>query len=386
MMNYLSRLGTLTLVAWSGLSSKPLCAVEVQLHPAANSTELLLAHSAQGYLGVGLNDVDNDRASALKLKDTHGAEIITVDQDAPAAKAGLKAHDVVVQMNGQRIEGVEQFRRMIRETPPGRTVVLVAVRDGQNITLNVQLADRAAVAALPDDDPRILVSPSVDPPLETWVLPSSGLHSGQNSLLGSLTRDRYYVGVELQPLPTGLAEYFGVRGGSGMLVGNVFPNSPAAVAGLKAADIIQKVNGQPIVSLNDWERAIRANHGKQIKVTLIRDKKEQTLTMVAGTAKTSGLIEIPSKADADAVAQLGGDLASIDAAALAEEMKRATANLDIATIEADAERAGRSIDMTEVQKALDLARQHIQEDQQQMRQRAQELTRELQSLRLEQMD
>jgi len=387
-MNYLSRLGTLTVIAGVVLSVQSLYAVEVEFHPAANATELLLAHSAQGYLGVGLNDVDNDRAAALKLKDAHGAEIITLDQDAPAAKAGLKVHDVVVQMNGQRIEGVEQLRRMIRETPPGRTVALVAIRDGQNINLNVQLADRAAIAALPDEDPRTLVMPAVDPPVETWVLPGSSgqRHSGQNSLLGSLTRDRYYVGVDLQPLPTGLAEYFGVRGGSGMLVGNVFPNSPAAAAGLKAADIIQKVNGQPIVSLTDWERAIRANHGKQVTVTLIRDKKEQTLTMVAGTAKTSGLLDIPSVPDAETFAQLHGDLIGMDASGLAEEISQATANLDIAALKAEADRVAGSIDMTEAQKAVNLARKQMPHNQQQMRQQMEDLERELKSMHLEQMD
>lgn len=383
-MNHFSRLGTLTIIAGGVFFVPSLYAAGLEFHPAANSTELLLAHSAQGYLGVGLNEVDSDRAAALKLKDAHGAEIITVDQDAPAAKAGLKIHDVVVQMNGQRIEGVEQFRRMIRETPPGRTVALVAIRDGQNINLNIQLADRSAIATLPEEDPRILVTPPPDPQVETWDFPSS--NPGQNSLLGSFTRSRYYVGVELQPLPTGLAEYFGVRGGSGMLVGNVFPNSPAAAAGLKAADIIQKVNGQPIVSLNDWERAIRVNRGKQVTINLIRDKKEQTLTLVAGKAKPTGLLNIPSESDGNSVARLGGDLAGIDASAVAEEMRQATAHLDIDALKAEAEQAARSIDMTEAEKALGLAREQMQDSQKQWQQQMKELTRELQSLRLEQMD
>jgi S1-C subfamily serine protease len=260
----------------------------------------------------------------LKLKDPHGAEIIRIDQDAPAAKSGLKIHDVVVQMNGQRIEGMEQFRRMLRETPPGRTISLVAMRDGQTLNISVQLADRSEIAThiiggLESDPPLVLddeESATVLPPPS----PLGRSRGSSSSFLGTFMRSRYYVGVDLQPLPTGLADYFGVRGGSGLLVGNVFPNSPAAAAGLKAADVIQKVNGQPIVSLSDWERAIRVNHGKQVQVTVIRDKKEQTLTMLAGSAKTTSDLVMPEikVPDAQALARLAGDLASIDAATLVD--------------------------------------------------------------------
>jgi len=140
-------------------------------------------------------------------------------------------HDVVVQMNGQRVEGVEQLRRMLRETPPGRSVSLVVMRDGQPVTVPVQLADRAQIArqsmvGLGDDEPSAsLAATSPDyPPL--LVLPRG--HS--NGFLEPFGHNREYVGLELQPLTSGLAEYFGVHSGSGVLVGTVFPNTPAAAA------------------------------------------------------------------------------------------------------------------------------------------------------------
>src|SRR6266436_9249677 len=72
------------------------------------------------YLGVDITDISSDRVGPLKLKDEHGVEITMVDRDGPAGKAGLKDHDVILEFNGTRVEGEEQLRRIIRETPPGR--------------------------------------------------------------------------------------------------------------------------------------------------------------------------------------------------------------------------------------------------------------------------
>src|SRR5579859_7374794 len=85
----------------------------------------------RSYMGVDIADVNADRVKELKLKDEHGVEVTAVDQDAPAGKAGVKEHDVILEFNGQRVESEEQLRRMIRETPPGRVVTLGVSRDGQ---------------------------------------------------------------------------------------------------------------------------------------------------------------------------------------------------------------------------------------------------------------
>ena len=98
--------------------------------------------STGAYLGVDIADVTTERLSALKLKDERGVEVTMVDQDAPAGKAGLKEHDVILSMNGTNVESGAQLRRMIRETPAGRMVTLGVSRDGQPLTLKVQLADR----------------------------------------------------------------------------------------------------------------------------------------------------------------------------------------------------------------------------------------------------
>src|SRR5436305_14200969 len=108
---------------------------------------VLFYASGRSYLGVDVKDVTTDRVSALKLKEERGVEITMVDQDAPAGKAGLKEHDVILDFNGARVEGEEQLRRMIRETPVGRTVTLGISREGNPMQIKVKFGDRGKIEA-----------------------------------------------------------------------------------------------------------------------------------------------------------------------------------------------------------------------------------------------
>ena len=94
------------------------------------------------YLGVNLAEIDANRAKELKLKEDYGVEITRVEENSPAEKAGVKAGDVVLEYNGQRVEGMEQFGRMVRETPPGREVKLTISRNGATQTLVAVLGSR----------------------------------------------------------------------------------------------------------------------------------------------------------------------------------------------------------------------------------------------------
>ena len=91
---------------------------------------LLRSNISQGYLGVDLADVDQDKAQSLKLKEVRGAVITLIDHDAPAGQIGLKVNDVVLQLNGQPVEGAEQLRRMLQESPAGRKINIEISRDG----------------------------------------------------------------------------------------------------------------------------------------------------------------------------------------------------------------------------------------------------------------
>src|SRR3954469_19854990 len=100
------------------------------------------------YMGVDVEDITRERVQPLKLKSESGVEITMVDSDAPAGKAGLKEHDVILQFTGTGVESTEQLRRLIRETPAGRTVALGISRDGNPQTVNVTLAARNDVVKM----------------------------------------------------------------------------------------------------------------------------------------------------------------------------------------------------------------------------------------------
>ena len=239
---------------------------------------MLLGSNSQGYLGVDLGDVDATQAQALKLKEVRGAVITLIDHDAPAGQIGLKVNDVVLELNGQNVEGAEQLRRMLKEIPAGRKVSLEISRDGNVQTLNVELADRRAmehdiwnrigsggdVFAQPAPGMGLLAGGGGDAPA------GGGFHL---PFFGSSLN----VGAMVEPLTSQMAEYLDVP--SGLMVKQVARKSEAAAAGMKAFDVILKVGPEAISTLADWDRALRANEGKPVQVTVLRDRKQQTLTL-----------------------------------------------------------------------------------------------------------
>jgi predicted metalloprotease with PDZ domain len=242
-----------------------------------SSPLLQLPHSnSQGYLGVDLVDVDAEKAQALKLKEVRGAIITLIDHDAPAGQIGLKVNDVVIKLNGQTVEGAEQLRRRLREIPAGRKVSLEISRDGNIQTLAVQLADRRAM----EQEVWNKIGTGSDVFAQA---PGMGIRTDGNDaplpggfhmpFFGSSQK----VGALVEPLTSQMAEYLGVP--SGLMVRQVARKSEAATAGLKAFDVILKVGSDAIATLADWDRALRANQGKPVQVTVLRDKKQQTLTL-----------------------------------------------------------------------------------------------------------
>ena len=244
--------------------------------------------SSQGYLGVDVTDVDQDKAQALKLKEVRGAVITLIDHDAPAGQIGLKVNDVVIQLNGQNVEGAEQLRRMLREIPPGRKVSLEISRDGNVQTLAVELADRKALGH------------------DVWNKIGNGedvfaqgsgmgiLTGGGDGALPSVFRTPIFgstlnVGALVEPLTGQMAEYLGVP--SGLMVKQVARKSEAAAAGLKAFDVILKVGADAVTTLSDWDRALRSNQGKPVQVTILRDRKQQTLTLQVDSKHKQGELE-----------------------------------------------------------------------------------------------
>jgi len=285
------------------------------------TSPLLLHNSSQGYLGVDFIDVDQEKATALKLKEVRGAIITLIDHDAPAGQIGMRVNDVVLQLNGQNVEGAEQLKRMLKEIPPGRKVSLEFSRDGNIQTTSVQLVDHRAMEhdvwnKLGHDGDVFNAVPGMG------VLSGGGDAALPGMFHMPIFGSTLNVGALVEPLTGQMADYVGVP--SGLMVKQVAKKSEAATAGLKAFDIILKVGPDAITTLSDWDRALRANQGKPVTVTILRDKKQQTLTLQVDSSKhKTGALEMEElfpAADSEALAELSPDALKLFADQSAADM------------------------------------------------------------------
>lgn len=235
------------------------------------------------YLGVDIADITSERLGALKLKEEQGVEVTMVDQDAPAGKAGIKEHDVILTMNGTAIESKTQLQRMIHETPAGRVVTLGLSRDGQPVTIKVQLADRH------QEFPRIAKGKGMDMDMDIQIPPMPNMSDFDIPEVNVVVvRSSRRSGLMVENLTPQLGEFFGAKNGNGVLVRSVEKGSRADKAGLRAGDVITRVADQPVHDTSDFTHALRAHAAGSVNVSVIRDKKEQTLTLSLPHLKESG--------------------------------------------------------------------------------------------------
>ncbi len=240
------------------------------LPPMAPMQDVIrLMASSGSYLGVGVRDVDADRKKALGLKEERGAEITSVQEDSPASKAGLKMGDVVLDYGGQRVESMEQFIRMVRETPAGREIKIGVSRGG---TLTSVMAkpeggrNQHQVARTIRVGPMNAPMPNVS--VQAWPMdsPRTVMYWKNGSL-----------GVEAESLDNQLADFFGVK--EGVLVRSVGKGTAADKAGVKAGDVIVKVDETKVSSPREITSAVRTarNGTKTINLSVVREKKENVL-------------------------------------------------------------------------------------------------------------
>jgi serine protease Do len=282
-------LGSLAVVLGGLLSAHPGWALGGPLDlPEYLGPDFFLFSKSQGFLGVGLQGVSIERINALHLKDAHAAEVVVVDHDAPAGKSGVRIHDVILQLDGNPFENVEQLRRRLHDMPPGRTINLLIDRDSGLVTITVQLCDRAVLQQQAWLQHYVVPEPT---PPQSGGGEGSFLGAPANAALGLIdamipkSLHEVYVGADVNPVRTQLADYFGVRSGTGLLVESVDSQSPAAKAGLKAGDVVVRVDATQMKSRSDWLKALRTHRGHLVQVTVMRDKQEQILTMSAGKLK-----------------------------------------------------------------------------------------------------
>lgn len=221
-----------------------------------------IAGGNRSFLGVNVVEIDSARAAALKLKDEAGVEITNVEPDSPAEKAGLKKGDVVLEYQGQRVEGTEQFIRLVRETPAGRQVKMLVRKDGgATATVSATVAARKLRALKAPDMPEA-------PRVEMWIPDTPRAYMGLRSAR---------FGIEAEKVDGQLADFFGVK--EGVLVRAVNKGSAAEKSGLRAGDVITKVDQKAIDSTRELSDVLRAGgkEKKTVAITLTREKREMTV-------------------------------------------------------------------------------------------------------------
>ncbi len=214
----------------------------------------------EGYLGVYVTDLTSEKAKQLRTPGEYGVLVMEVAEESPAAKAGIKENDVIIEFNGIRVEGEIQFGRLVRETPPGRTVPVKIVREGKTQELKVTLGSRRPIAIGPDFRFDLRIPEIRIPPIV--------VHLGGYSLLG----------VRVQDLTEQLGEYFGVPEGRGVLVTFVRSGSPAERAGLRAGDVIVAVDDTDVRNVREFTRALARKEG-EVSLTIVRNKERQKITV-----------------------------------------------------------------------------------------------------------
>jgi serine protease Do len=330
------------------------------------------------YLGVDIANITSDRLGVLKLKEEQGVEVTMVDQDAPAGKAGIKEHDVILTMNGTIIESKTQLQRMIHETPPGRVVTLGLSRDGQPMTIKVQLADRRNEFAqlwpkdkFKDKDFHVEIPPIPNLDIDIPNIGVVYVHSSMRS------------GVMVENLTPQLGEFFGAKSGNGVLVRSVEKGSRAEKAGLRAGDVITRVGDQPVHDTSDFTHALHSHGAGSVTVAVIRDKKEQTLTLTLPERKDSGEMmeeESMEESDVDAETQAVSE-AENEVAKIRPQMELAV-ELSRKAL-AEQRRALRSAQRDEEKQAEEFRRELGPEIRKELQKNREKLQRQMEQLRLQ---
>jgi serine protease Do len=203
-----------------------------------------------GWIGIAIED-----------QQTGGPVIRRVEANSPAESAGLRAGDVILTFDGDRVVGVQQLTRLVRETPVGRTVDVRVRRDNKEETFKVT-AQRGSGVRVGRID-----------------LNTPDLHIFTDRLRDfpriEMSTVHVQSGIRVQQLTDQLRTYFGVTGDNGVLVTGVDAGSAAEKAGLRAGDVITAIDARSIRNPSDFSREMRA--GARPVLRVMRDKQEREI-------------------------------------------------------------------------------------------------------------
>lgn len=279
--------------AWQAALTPPPISAQLPQAILDNSGHLLMVTAPQGYLGVTVHDVDPARAEKEKLNSTSGAEVVSLDHDAPAAKAGVHTGDIIQAINGQLVIDAASLSRLLRDMPVGKFIDLQVVHNARVVRIHLQLADRTALVQhawahhfhVPIPEPAPIVNGFAD----------QRTPGGAPPAVDDNTDSQAYVGAQVEPLTPQLAKFFGVRAGTGLLVRGVEDKSPAGNAGLDAGDVIVSANGMPLETAADWLQTLRANAGHPVPILVLRNRKTLQLFITVDSRITQSELVIPEQ-------------------------------------------------------------------------------------------
>jgi S1-C subfamily serine protease len=234
-----------------------------------------------GYLGVSLDDVRAEDVKRLGLADERGAVVEEVTGDSPADKAGVKAEDVILSYEGEAVRSAAHLSRLVRETPPGRTVAVGVSRGGSRQELQVKVGEARLGQGLQHlrdmkieglEDLRLDALDGLELPVPPQPpnVPQPPQPPAGDVFTWHFPGSRARLGLEVVELTDQLAAYFKVE--DGVLVSRVRDGSPAQKAGIRAGDIITGMDGQSVSSARDLARGVgRASTERDVTLTLQRD-------------------------------------------------------------------------------------------------------------------
>jgi serine protease Do len=205
----------------------------------------------RGYLGIYGQDMTTDMAELLNLRNSEGVIVAQVEKGSPAEKAGIKNHDVLLKMNGRKIESYESLRNEIAMLSPGSRIVFQVLSDGNTSEIAVKLAERPMTMA-------------------------------QGNMPKGRQKSQEALGIEVQDLTKDLAERFGYALGQGVIVTRVIQGSPAAEAGIQPGDLIQSVNQKSVSSADDFEKAVMHTKGNKVLLLIKRGEYSQFVVVRFG--------------------------------------------------------------------------------------------------------
>lgn len=237
------------------------------------------------FLGVYTENVNKDNFAKFGLREVRGVAITKVEENSPAAKAGLMVNDVIVRIDGDEVTSVRKLNRLISEIAPDHSATITILRNGQQMDVRAVLEKREikmfnGTFTVPNVEMPNIQIPRVEMPKvvpQVWTVPPGGvLSTDGTAMFFGMNRQ---IGVSVSSLGKQLGDYFGVEDGKGLLVTNVRADSPAFKAGIKAGDVIVQVDGKPVATSMDLIRSIGTKKEGDVRLTIIRDKNRQEISV-----------------------------------------------------------------------------------------------------------